>query len=127
MAQNHRDDVTFDTFAPRVGSFDVQEFLSYIQDDGYESLTVKAVVFMIKDKASAASIAAKTICDPKSSEVLHNILMGGTFRPGTEKKNLGMKRSTFLENYVVAKAKRTINTFSNKQLLGGKTKNDNFF
>lgn len=79
VAQNRRDDVTF---APRIGSFDVQEFLSYIQADAYEPLTVEAVVYMVKDSAAAASIAAKTTCDPKSSEILHNILMGGAFRPG---------------------------------------------
>uniref|UniRef100_A0A7S2VZP1 Uncharacterized protein n=1 Tax=Eucampia antarctica TaxID=49252 RepID=A0A7S2VZP1_9STRA len=79
VAQNRRDDVTF---APRIGSFDVQEFLSYIQADGYEPLTVEAVVYMIKDEAVAANIAALTTCDPKSSEVLRNIIMGGAFRPG---------------------------------------------
>lgn len=79
VAQNRRDDVTF---TPRMGSFDVQEFLSYIQANGYEPLTVEAVVYYVMDDETAWEVGSNTTCDYKSSEVLHNILVGGPFRPG---------------------------------------------
>jgi hypothetical protein len=79
VAQNRRDDVTF---TPRIGSFDVQMFLSFIQADGYEPLTVEAVVYFIKDKNVAAQISAECTKDPKSAEVLTNVINGGSFRPG---------------------------------------------
>ena len=79
VAQNRRDDVTF---TPRIGSFDVQMFLSFIQADGYEPLTVEAVVYYIKDPNAAAQIASECTADVKSAEVLTNILNGGAFRPG---------------------------------------------
>lgn len=79
VAQNRRDDVTF---TPRIGSFDVQMFLSFIQADGYEPLTVEAVIYYIKDASVGAQIASESTSDPKSAEVLTNILNGGPFRPG---------------------------------------------
>jgi hypothetical protein len=79
VAQNRRDDVTF---TPRIGSFDVQMFLAFIQADAYEPLTVEAVIYFIQDSASAAEIAAECTADPVSSEKLFNILNGGSFRPG---------------------------------------------
>jgi len=79
VAQNRRDDVTF---TPRIGSFDVQMFLSFIQADAYEPLTVEAVIYNIKDKNVGAAIAAECTGDPKSAEVLTNVLTGGPFRPG---------------------------------------------
>lgn len=44
VAQNRRNDVIF---TPRMGSFVIRQFLSYIQADGYEPLTVEAVVSSI--------------------------------------------------------------------------------
>jgi hypothetical protein len=79
VAQNRRDDVTF---TPRIGSFDVQMFLAFIQADAYEPLTVEAVIYFINDKNVAAQIAAESTGDPKSAEVLTNVLNGGPFRPG---------------------------------------------
>lgn len=79
IAQNRRDDVVF---TPRMGSFDVQEFLSFIQADGYEPLTVEAVVFMYSDEAKATEAAAAVTDDPESAETLVKVLMGGPFRPG---------------------------------------------
>lgn len=79
VAQNRRDDVTF---TPRVGSFDVQMFLSFIQADAYEPLTVEAVMYYIEDTNVAAAIASTNTKDPKSAEVLTNVLNGGPFRPG---------------------------------------------
>lgn len=79
VAQNRRNDVTF---KPRMGSFDVQQFLSYIQADGYEPLTVEAVVYLYEDHDQAREVANKITNDAKSAEVLGNVLTGGAFRPG---------------------------------------------
>jgi hypothetical protein len=79
VAQNRRDDVTF---TPRIGSFDVQMFLSFIQADAYEPLTVEAVMYYIEDTNVASAIASTNTKDPKSAEVLGNVLNGGPFRPG---------------------------------------------
>jgi len=79
VCQNRRDDVTF---TPRIGSFDVQMFLSFIQADAYEPLTVEAVIYYIKDPNVGAQIAGESTSDPKSAEILTNILNGGPFRPG---------------------------------------------
>ena len=79
VAQNRRDDVTF---TPRIGSFDVQMFLSFIQADAYEPLTVEAVIYFINDPNEAAQIASECTKDTKSAEVLTNVLNGGPFRPG---------------------------------------------
>jgi hypothetical protein len=79
VAQNRRDDVTF---TPRIGSFDVQMFLSFIQADAYEPLTVEAVLYYIKDPNVGAQIAGESTSDPASAETLTNILNGGPYRPG---------------------------------------------
>lgn len=79
IAQNRRNDVTFN---PRMGSFDVQQFLGYIQADGYEPLTVEAVVFLYDDHDKARAVADKITNDAKSAEVLGDVLVGGAFRPG---------------------------------------------
>mmetsp|Transcript_27642 Transcript_27642/g.39532 ORF Transcript_27642/g.39532 Transcript_27642/m.39532 type:complete len:1235 (+) Transcript_27642:139-3843(+) len=79
VAQNRRNDVIFQ---PRMASFDIRMFLSFIQADGYEPLTVEAVVFIIQDEATAQKVADATVSDPKSNEVLVNVLLGGPFRPG---------------------------------------------
>eukprot|EP00977_Amphora_coffeiformis_P011635 scaffold2804_cov181-Amphora_coffeaeformis.AAC.3 len=79
IAQNRRNDVTFN---PRMGSFDVKQFLSYIQADGYEPLTVEAMVYLYEDHDLAREVANKITNDAKSAEVLGNVLTGGAFRPG---------------------------------------------
>jgi hypothetical protein len=79
VAQNRRNDVIFQ---PRMASFDVKMFLSFIQADAYEPMTVEAISFIVKDKAAATRIADKTVSDPKQNEVLGDILVGGPFRPG---------------------------------------------
>jgi len=79
VAQNRRDDVVF---TPRMGSFDIQEFLSFIQADGYEPLTVEAVVYMYDNEKEAAKAAKKVTNDPKSFDTLTKVLTGGPFRPG---------------------------------------------
>lgn len=79
VAQNRRNDVTF---FPRMGGFDVKQFLSFIQADGYEPLTVEAQVYQFSDPAEAALVAAKVTTDANSADVLGNVLKGGAFRPG---------------------------------------------
>jgi hypothetical protein len=71
VAQNRRDDVVF---TPRMGSFDVQQFLSFIQADGYEPLTVEAVVYQFTEKDKAAKAAADVTSDPISEQgTVHGI------------------------------------------------------
>lgn len=48
VAQNRRNDVVIN---PRIGSFNVKLFLSFLQVDGYNPLSVEAVVFTIEDKS----------------------------------------------------------------------------
>jgi len=79
IAQNRRNDVTF---YPRMGGFDVKQFLSFIQSDGYEPMTVEAPVYVYDDAAKAEEVAKKVTTDATSAETLAAILMGGTFRPG---------------------------------------------
>lgn len=79
VAQNRRNDVTF---FPRMASFDIQMFLSYIQADGYEPLTVEAVVYRFEDADLAVAVAKNVTSDAKSAERLGNVLNGGAFRPG---------------------------------------------
>lgn len=79
VAQNRRNDVTF---FPRMGSFDIQMFLSYIQADGYEPLTVEAVVYRFPNPEDATTIAIEVTADPQSGKVLGEVLNGGPFRPG---------------------------------------------
>lgn len=79
IAQNRRNDVTF---YPRMGGFDVKEFLSFIQADGYEPLTVEAQIYAFTDMDLAMEVAKEVTLDDKSAEALGNILKGGQFRPG---------------------------------------------
>ena len=79
VAQNRRNDVTF---FPRMGSFNIQMFLSFIQADGYEPLTVEAVAYRFEDPQVAINVAKKVTADAKSADVLAKVLNGGPFRPG---------------------------------------------
>ena len=83
VAQNRRNDVVFQ---PRVGSFDVLEFLSFIQADAYEPLTVEAIAFKIDDRSKAEVIANKAVgTDPENLghwNQLVDVLSGGFVRPG---------------------------------------------
>jgi len=107
VAQNRREDVTF---LPRMGSFDVKMFLSYIQADGYEPLTVEAVVYMVTDEDKIAEIVSTTTADERSGKILGDVLNGGPFRPGQLFQlveqldiNLKVENEDFL-NIVVAAA-----------------------
>ena len=65
VAQNRRNDVSF---SPRIGSFDVQQFLSFIQADGYEPLTVEAVVYLMHNEALASKLATEMTADANSAD-----------------------------------------------------------
>ena len=79
VAQNRRNDVVF---SPRIGAFVVKQFLSFIQADGYEPLTVEAVAYMIEDKNQAARVAGRIANDRNSAEIIKAIISYGIFRPG---------------------------------------------
>jgi hypothetical protein len=83
VAQNRRNDVIFN---PRIGSFNARLFLSLIQSDGYNPLTVEGVVFSIKDKDLCDSIAERSVGNADGHraqrEALSHILSTNTFRPG---------------------------------------------
>ncbi|KAK1737494.1 hypothetical protein QTG54_011780 [Skeletonema marinoi] len=55
VAQNRRNDVVF---SPRIGSFVVKQFLSFIQADGYEPLTVQAYAYQIENHNEASRVAS---------------------------------------------------------------------
>ena len=79
VAQNRRNDVVFN---PRIGSFCIKQFLSFIQADGYEPLTVEAVAFIVNDINQASRITDVIADGEKSADIIMNILSGGVFRPG---------------------------------------------
>mmetsp|Transcript_38017 Transcript_38017/g.81207 ORF Transcript_38017/g.81207 Transcript_38017/m.81207 type:complete len:1244 (+) Transcript_38017:325-4056(+) len=79
VAQNRRNDVVF---SPRIGAFVVKQFLSFIQADGYEPLTVEAVAYLVQDPNQAARVAGRIAKEPKSAQIITEIIRGGIFRPG---------------------------------------------
>jgi hypothetical protein len=79
IAQNRRNDVTF---YPRLAGFDIKQFLSFIQADGYEPLTVEAQVYVFNDPDIAEQIAKEVTTDSNSAKILGDVLKGGMFRPG---------------------------------------------
>lgn len=83
MIQNRRDDVIFN---PRIGSFNVKMFLSFIQADGYQPSSVEAVVFTVRDMKVCERIAEEAVgrADGHRAqrEALTGMLNGGPFRPG---------------------------------------------
>ncbi len=83
VIQNRRNDVVFN---PRIGSFNVRTFLSFIQADGYEPYSVEAVVFTIDDKNLCDDIATRAVGPADGHraqrEALSDILNNGPFRPG---------------------------------------------
>lgn len=83
VIQNRRSDVQFN---PRMGSFNIRTFLSFIQADGYEPLSVEAVVFIIEDLETCKRIAARAVGEADGHraqrEALTGILNSGPFRPG---------------------------------------------
>ncbi len=78
---------------PRIGSFDVKLFLTFIQADGYNPLSVEAVVFKIEDEAECNLLAAVAVgyADGHRAdrEALASILCDGPFRPGQLVETIG--------------------------------------
>lgn len=83
IAQNRRNDVMFQ---PRIGSYNVGTFLSFIQADGYNPLTVEAPSFTISNLETCQQIAATSVGEADGHraqrESLTGILNSGPFRPG---------------------------------------------
>lgn len=83
VIQNRKNDVVFN---PRIGSFNVRTFLSFIQADGYEPYSVEAVVFTIDKKSLCDDIATQAVGPADGHraqrEALSGILNNGPFRPG---------------------------------------------
>lgn len=83
VIQNRRNDVFFN---PRIGSFNVKSFLSLIQADGYNPLSVEAVAFTISDIKVCKWIATLAVGEADGvraqREALTYILNDGPFRPG---------------------------------------------
>jgi hypothetical protein len=65
-----------------MGAFNIKQFLSFIQADGYEPMTVEAVVYVFSDPSEAARVAKQVTTDKKSGKILGEVLAGGPFRPG---------------------------------------------
>lgn len=83
VAQNRRNDVMI---TPRIGAFNVKMFLSFIQADAYNPLSVEAVVFSIASREECNRIAEIAVgyADGHRAqrEALADILARGPFRPG---------------------------------------------
>jgi hypothetical protein len=83
VVQNRRNDVFFQ---PKMGSFNIRNFLSFIQADGYEPYSVEAVVFTIEDKVLCDDVAMRAVGSADGHraqrEALSGILHDGPFRPG---------------------------------------------
>jgi hypothetical protein len=65
-----------------MGAFNIKQFLSYIQADGYEPMTVEAVVYIFSDPSEATRVAKQVTTDKNSAKILGEVLKGGPFRPG---------------------------------------------
>jgi len=83
VAQNRRNDVIM---YPRIGSFNAKLFLTFIQADGYNPLSVEAVVFTIDDKNTCDRLAADAVGyadgHRANREALAKVLCDGSWRPG---------------------------------------------
>merc|ERR1712147_53831 len=103
---------------PRLGDFNLREFLTLKQADGYNPLTVATAFFSMggggdgadDDDAAdaAASVAADVCADDKSAKKLASIL-GRPFRPGdlfvaakAAKVELSVEREAFLDAVAAA-------------------------
>jgi hypothetical protein len=73
-------------FQPRVASYNVRSFLSFLQADGYNPLTVQAPSFTIIDLEKCEEIAATAVGRADGHRAQHEMLTGilnsGPFRPG---------------------------------------------
>ena len=80
---SRRNDVYFN---PRIGSFNVKTFLSFIQADGYEPLKIESLLFKIDNIEDCIDIATQAVGEADGHRAqrtaLANILHSGMFRPG---------------------------------------------
>jgi hypothetical protein len=113
VAQNRRNDVIF---TPRMASFNVKMFLSFIQADSYEPLTVQAVSFSIGNanvegdvNEVAEELASWSIGDQDDvkdmRESLVNIFKGGQLRPGQlfqlmEEQGIQLKEGVSKDDFI---------------------------
>lgn len=77
--QNRRCDVLQ---LPSVYDFNIRQFFSYIQHDGYSQLTVATAFFKISDPAVVEDVAAKLTDKPGTSRDALKKLLAAPFRPG---------------------------------------------
>jgi hypothetical protein len=87
VAQNRRCDVLQ---LPSVGDFNVRQFFSMIQADGYNVLTVNTQFFRIPNPADVDALAAK-VAAPSSVAKMKEIL-AQPFRPGLLFKNISQSQ-----------------------------------
>jgi hypothetical protein len=106
--QNRRCDVLQ---LPAVHDFNVRQFLTYVQADGYNQLTVATAFFKIDDPATVKSLAAR-LAPPGPGQDLLASFLGKPFRPGqlfnnitTAKISLSLPHEEVLE-LVTANAKQ---------------------
>lgn len=76
--QNRRCDVLQ---LPSVYDFNVRQFLSYVQADGYSQLTVATAFFKISSPAAVDAVAAQATASGPSRDALKKLL-AAPFRPG---------------------------------------------
>ena len=83
VIQNRREDVVFN---PSIGAFNIKSFLSYVQADGYEPLSVEAAILTIDDIETCKAIATRAVGEADGHraqrEAITAILNSGPFRPG---------------------------------------------
>lgn len=76
--QNRRCDVLQ---LPAVHDFNVRQFFSYVQADGYNQLTVATAFFKIRDPWQVKSVTSRLVAPGEGYDVVANIL-AKPFRPG---------------------------------------------
>lgn len=93
-------------------------FLSFIQADGYEPLTVEAVVYLFPDAKKAEKVAKQVTTDAASAKILGDVLKGGPFRPGqlfslceTLNINRTLDNDAFIQPIVAAAEDRAMAVF----------------
>jgi len=90
VQQNRRCDILQ---MPAVHDFNVRQFFSYIQHDGYNQLTVATAFFKIRDESKVDAIAAQ-IAPPGSTRKTVKTLLMAPFRPGQLFADLAKKKIT---------------------------------
>jgi hypothetical protein len=98
-----------------MASYNVQMFLSFIQADGYEPMTVESVSYVFSDPKLAIKVAKQVTTDANSAKVLGDVLNGGIFRPGQIfelceqlKVNRTMDNADFINPIIAAAEDRAV-------------------